>query len=43
MDAYLKHQERFVNGVSEPKPVPNEVWSNEPEVKTQHVKMVKNI
>ena len=40
MDAYLKHPERFVKGVSEPKPIPNEVWINKPEVKTQQVKIV---
>ncbi|NLW30973.1 MAG: hypothetical protein GXY77_05895 [Fibrobacter sp.] len=43
MDAYLKHPERFVKGASEPKPVPNELWINKPEGKTQQVEMVTNI
>lgn len=43
MDAYLKHPDRFVNGISESKPVPNEVWSNKPEEKTQQVEIIKNI
>ena len=43
MDVYLKNPDRFVKGISEAKPVPNEVWINKPEVKIQQVETVTNI